>query len=189
MQQPKGGTGGDLPVIGMAAGVSRGAFDDLYQGCVDDLFAYLARRVGADLAEELTAQTFCDAWAGIASFDPTRGSFRAWVFGIASHHLARHWRTEQRRLRAYARHGTGPVAVDNVEAAVNRIDAERTLAALAGALSHLRTKDLTIVLLWAEDGLTYDEIAQAVGIPVGTVRSRLSRARRKLEVATGATRG
>lgn len=189
MQQGAGGFDVAMSLPSVVEGISADEFRVLYVETVDAIFGFLSRNVGPDLAEELTAQTFCEAWASRASFDTTRGSFRSWVFGIATHLMARHWRSESRRLRAFARHGTAAEDPDGVESVSSRIDAQRTMPALADALARMRVEDRSIVLLWATEELSYAEIADALAIPVGTVRSRLSRARQRLAAATGAVDG
>lgn len=189
MQQGAGGFDVAEPSLPEPGNDAADTFRDLYLGSVDAVFAYLSRRVGADLAEELTAQTFCEAWAGRARFDEDQGSFRSWVLGIATHLAARHWRTESRRLRAFARHGGTHVGADATDAVADQVDAQDMLPALAEALARLRADERSIVLLWAAEDLSYAEIADALSIPIGTVRSRLSRARRRLAAATGAVDG
>ena len=75
----------------------------MYDDHSASLFAYLARRLGREFAEDLLAETFRAAIDSYPRFDPTRGSERAWLFGIATNLLRRHWRTERRRLLALER--------------------------------------------------------------------------------------
>jgi RNA polymerase sigma-70 factor (ECF subfamily) len=105
---------------------------------------------------------------------------RPWLFGIATNLVRRHRRSERVRLQAYARLEVDG-AVDGVEAsAVARVDSQSVRRELAIALGKLRDGDRDALLLMAWAELSYEEIAEALGIPVGTVRSRINRARRRL---------
>ncbi|MCP2329041.1 RNA polymerase sigma-70 factor (ECF subfamily) [Hamadaea flava] len=138
---------------------------------------YLSRRIG-EPADDLLAETFLVAFRRRTSFEPIRLDARAWLFGIATNVLRRHVRQEERRYRAMAR-SAGLVAHVHVdEPTDDRLDAQALRAALAAALAALKPpdRDALLLLAWAE--LTYAEIAAALGIPLGTVRSRINRARR-----------
>jgi len=106
----------------------------------------------------------------------TRGQ---WLFGIAANLIRRHWRTERRRLRAYARTGVDPIG-DEAAEVERRVDAVAAAPAVAAALASLGAGEREVLLLFAWADLSYDEISTALGIPVGTVRSRLSRARARV---------
>lgn len=143
------------------------------------LMAYLTRRVGPALAADIASETFLVAFRRRHKFDTTHESARPWLFGIASNLLRRHRRREVRELRAYARTGSDPV-LSETQAVEDRIDAqraERQLAAALSALSHLQ-REVLLLTAWA--GLSPEEIARALDVPVGIVRSRLHRARRKM---------
>jgi RNA polymerase sigma-70 factor (ECF subfamily) len=146
----------------------------------DTIYRYLARRVGAPLADDLAAQTFTEAFAHRARYDPTRSSALPWLHGIAANLLRRHQRTEQRQLRAYARTGIDPVLESDLERVVERVDAYHAGPAIAAALAALKRGDRDVLLLYAWADLAYEDIAYALAIPVGTVRSRLNRARRQM---------
>jgi RNA polymerase sigma-70 factor (ECF subfamily) len=152
---------------------------DAFESSHDRLFGYVERRVGPDAAEDLVAEAFavaCDRWA---SYDPARGSVTAWLFGIATNLLRRQRRDERRQWRAYGRTGVDPLA--SAEPAVDeRLDAAASARALAGALASMKAGDRDVLLLYAWADLSYEEIAAALRIPIGTVRSRLNRARRRL---------
>lgn len=89
--------------------------------------------------------------------------------------------------RAFARTGLGPVPESPVEPADERVAAAAVRRRLAGALAALPARDRETLLLvaWAE--LTYEQVAEALDIPIGTVRSRLNRARRRMRRALGDT--
>jgi RNA polymerase sigma-70 factor (ECF subfamily) len=148
---------------------------------------YVARRVGASVADDVVGETFLVAFRRRRSYDLRRGDARPWLYGIASNLIHRHRRAEVRAYRALARTGVDPVApapTDEVDARLTAATAERDLATALAGLSR-GDRDVLLLFAWAE--LSYDQIAAALSIPVGTVRSRLHRARRKLREALGGT--
>lgn len=145
-----------------------------------DLLRYLTRRVGAADAEDLLGDVFVIALERRARYDPSASSARPWLYGIASNLLHRHRRDEARFLRALARTadtGTIEAAVDDVDA---RVDSQNASRRLADALADLSAGDRDVVLLVAWAQLSHEEIAVSLQIPVGTVKSRLHRARQQL---------
>ena len=138
---------------------------------------FLRRRAPSPLGEELAAETFLVAFAARERYDLVRADARPWLYGIAANLLRRHQRAEERRLRAYGRAATRTAdtgAFDGVDA---RLDAAASTQALATALSVLGPGERDALLLYAWAELSYEQIAEALGVPVGTVRSRLHRAR------------
>lgn len=147
------------------------------------VYAYLSRRVGRTVADDLAAETFVRAFERRSAYDSSAKRALPWLLGIAINLLAHHRRSEARRLRALVALG-GPEADERfVESAEGRIDAAAARASLVRALEALDDYDREALLLFAWADLSYEEIATALGIPVGTVRSRLNRARRKLRVS------
>lgn len=159
------------------------AFGVVFERHFAAIHGYLRRRLDRQLADELAAQTFLVAFDRRASFDPARSDSRPWLFGIATKLAQNHRRREVRELRAIA--ATRPeagAAIDGVEA---RVDAQRLRGRLAECLAELPAEEADVLrlLVWAE--LDQPEIAEALGIPVGTVKSRLSRARGRMRSALG----
>lgn len=155
-------------------------FARLYDDAAPRVFAYIARRLGSERAEDLTAEVFAQAWAGRDRYDPTRSDPVGWVFGIVQNLLRRHHRTAERQLRAYGRVPTDGPAPDPADAVVRQLDARAELAATVRALESLSDLDRDVTLLRAWAGLSYEQISEATGITVDAVRSRLSRARARL---------
>jgi RNA polymerase sigma factor (sigma-70 family) len=147
------------------------AFEELFERQFDSIYGYLARRVGPELARDLASETFTRAFAARKRYDPARGEARAWLFGIASNLVRRHYRDEERRLRAFAR------------LEVSREAAPPEEPRLAGALATLPREERDALLLFAWADLAYAEIASVLEVPVGTVRSRLHRARAHVRAA------
>jgi RNA polymerase sigma factor (sigma-70 family) len=150
-------------------------FVSLFERHFDAIHGYLARRAGRDAGSELTSEVFATAFAQRSRYDLARPDAAPWLYGIAANLLHRRRRTEARQLRAYARTG--------IDHASTSDPAERPDPALAAALGALKPADRETLLLFAWADLDYEQIAEALQIPVGTVRSRLNRARRQLRAA------
>ncbi|MEV4278013.1 RNA polymerase sigma factor [Actinoplanes xinjiangensis] len=138
---------------------------------------YLARRIGAP-ADDLLAETFLIAFRRRAAYQPLGLEVRPWLFGIATNVLHRHVRQEERHYRALARAAREQAAPHDDERADERVDAAALRADLAAALARLKPGDRDALLLLAYAQLSYAEIATTLGIPLGTVRSRINRARK-----------
>jgi RNA polymerase sigma factor (sigma-70 family) len=153
-----------------------------------NIYAYVARRLGPDLAEDVASETFLTAFDRRHSFDPERGDARPWLYGIASNLVARHVRAETRRYRALARAGgqESGSGDGHADAVAGRLDAAAVRGQLAEALRRLPEPVRAVLLLVAWAGLNQQEAAVALGIPAGTARSRLHRARSQMRQALGA---
>jgi RNA polymerase sigma factor (sigma-70 family) len=141
-----------------------------------DVERYLHRRIGPDLAEELLAETFVAAFKDRGRCRTSGGSALPWLYGIATNLLRRHRRTELRQLRAYARTGIDPAFEFEAES-LNRVSASSDAGRLAAILADLAERPRDALLLYALAELSYEEIALALDVPVGTVRTWLHRAR------------
>ena len=159
------------------------SFDEAFAAEFAPLHRYLARRVGASAADDLAAETFVVAFRNWGKLDPER-AVRPWLFGIAANVMRHHWRKERRMLRAYARTGLDPVFAEDDDA-VERADASVRRLELAEMLAALSRDEREILLLHAWAGLTDTEIAEALGLPIGTMKSRFSRTREKLRNQLG----
>lgn len=159
------------------------AFGVIFERHFSVIHGYLRRRLDRQLADELASQTFLVAFDRRAHFDHRHLDSRPWLFGIATNLARNHRRREIRELRAIAELTPDPVVgIDGIE---SRIDAERMRGLLAQALAELPTEEADVLLLLAWAELDQPEIASALAIPLGTVKSRLSRARRRLQVELG----
>jgi RNA polymerase sigma factor (sigma-70 family) len=142
---------------------------------------FFMRHVGPSRAEDLTMDTFMVAFARRHRFDAERGNAKPWLFGIATRLLLHEARSSRRRSAAYAKSPpdirTSPSEIDRLH---ERLEAEAEIAPILGRLRTLnrRERDPLLLLAWAD--LSYEEIAVALGVPIGTVKSRIARARRKL---------
>lgn len=150
----------------------------------DAIHRYLDRRAGRDVADELSGEVFRIAFEQRPRFKPIHESALPWLYGLATNLLLKHWRLGARELSALERVGCGLERHDTETAATDaRIDAEPLGRRLAAALAHLPAGDRDVVVLIAWEELSYEEVAAALAIPEGTVRSRLNRARRTLRAA------
>lgn len=157
------------------------AFAVIYERHHDTIFRYVARRVGVDRAADLTAEVFLRAFRLRRRYDPDRASCRPWLYGIATNVVGDDLRRFKRQQRIYlVIAGRVPPPEDPYQ----RSDEQLTAAAIGGelnrALGSLRSVDRNVFLLYAIENLTYQETADALRIPIGTVRSRLARARRTI---------
>jgi RNA polymerase sigma factor (sigma-70 family) len=166
-----------------------GRFGALFDRHATTVFRYLVRRVGVDAAESLLGDVFRVAFERRAIYDCARPNARPWLYGIATNLLAHHRRSEGRRIAATARLLARPrPAEDPTEELVERLDAADLWPQVAGAVAQLPEGERDALLLYVWEDLGYEEIARALEVPVGTVRSRLNRARqtlRELRAATG----
>jgi RNA polymerase sigma-70 factor (ECF subfamily) len=155
------------------------AFEALFERHAATVMRYLQLRVGYGLAEELMAETFVRAFDARRRFDSRRASALPWLYGIASNLIRMHFRTEERRLRAYrAAVGLETQPGDLTDESVARLHASELASAIAAALATLPVAQSDVLLLHSYAELTTEEIAEALGISTGSVRKRLHRARR-----------
>lgn len=145
------------------------------------IWAYVARLGGREGAEELAGDVFVAAFARRGTYDPQLGSVRSWLYGIASNLVRTQLRREGRAARAFERAGAQRIDDhDPVEDAFADLARREQLRAVLAALVRLARDDREIIALYAWERLSYGEIATALDIDIGTVRSRLFRARQRL---------
>jgi RNA polymerase sigma factor (sigma-70 family) len=161
------------------------SFALLFQRHATGLGRYAARRLGPGPAEDIVAETFLVAFRQRDHYDSARCDARPWLYGIAGNLIRRHHRDEVRQLRALARTGVDPVAESFTDRADARLAAGAASRAVAAAIAELDADQRDVLLLTTWAGLTYDQAAEALGIPEGTVRSRMNRARTRLRAALG----
>src|SRR5690242_6840894 len=184
-RRPSGQEPDEMPVLTEDAVVAasledRARFAAVFASHFELVHGCVRRRLGVDLADELAAETFVQAFQFRRRYQASVGPVEAWLLGIATNLVRRHRRTEQRRLRAYARRPSEAVDDDATALAEGRVVAAAARGAISRALASMRAVDRDVLLLFAWEDLSYTEIAGALGIPVGTVRSRLARARSQL---------
>jgi RNA polymerase sigma-70 factor (ECF subfamily) len=161
------------------------AFAGLYDRHAAIIHRYVARRLGAGIADDVVAETFLAAFRRRGSYDLSRADARPWLYGIAANEIGKHRRAEVRLLRAFARAGVDGVTEGHANLVADRVTAAAAHRRLAAVLAALPAGERDVLLLIAWADLSYSEVAVALGIPVGTVRSRLSSARRKARSVLG----
>jgi len=149
--------------------------------CAKSVYNHAFRLTGDwSAAEEVMAMTFLEAWRGRDKIAPDGGSLKPWLLGIATNLARGQHRAARRQRNALARLAVADELPDFADAVSGRLDDVARIKALHRALAALSRPELEVLALCVWSGLGYAEAAQALGIPVGTVRSRLSRARARL---------
>lgn len=145
--------------------------------------AFATYRVGRHAAEDVLSETFLVAFRRRADFDQTAESAGPWLLGIASRLIRRHRAVEAKQWRSFAAAVAGEEheTLGGLDEAMRRVDAQREVRALRERIAALAPRDRETLVLYAWQGLSYDQIAEALAVPVGTVRSRLNRVRGRLD--------
>ncbi|UUU23722.1 RNA polymerase sigma factor [Streptomyces sp. DSM 40750] len=158
------------------------AFAELFDTYARAVYNH-AFRLAADwsTAEDVMAATFMEAWRLRDRVDPEGGSLRPWLLGIATNTARNQFRSNRRYRAAAEAAAAAELSVpDHAEEVADRLDGRQRLATALTALAALRRPEREVIALCLGEGLDYEAAAEALGIPVGTVASRLSRARKKL---------
>jgi RNA polymerase sigma-70 factor (ECF subfamily) len=161
-------------------------FAEIFDRHAPHIQRYLARRLGRQSADDLVAETFLIAFDKRSRYQLERHDARPWLYGIATTLVGKHRREEVREYRLRNAIGAivpAPDADGHADVVAARVTAQAMHRLLAAALADLNAGDRDVLLLIAWEGLAYDEVANALTIPVGTVRSRLNRARRLVRAA------
>ncbi|HEY3882522.1 MAG TPA: RNA polymerase sigma factor [Trebonia sp.] len=163
------------------------AFGAVFDACAQSVYNHAFRLTGDwSTAEEVMAMTFLEAWRGRDSILADGGSLRPWLLGIATNVARGLRRTARRHRAALARLAVADELPDFADDVSGRLDDVARIKALHQALAGLPGPELEVLALCVWSGLSYAEAAEALHVPVGTVRSRLSRARAKLARLTDA---
>ncbi|MFJ3224362.1 RNA polymerase sigma factor [Streptomyces sp. NPDC086783] len=157
------------------------AFAGLYEENARAVYNHALRLTGSwSEAEDVMSDTFLTAWRVRETVEPEGGSLTPWLFGIATHKAHNVNRGLRRKLAFLARSPEPRPVEDFADETAGRIDDARRLAVVHDTLRQLRRQDREVIALCVAAGLDYQQAAEALNIPVGTVRSRLSRARNRL---------
>lgn len=155
------------------------AFARIFDRHHEAIYRFAWTRAGADRADDLASEVFRIAFERRHDYDPDHASAKPWLFGIASN-LAKQTHRESAR-REVARERTTPVERGSrVPDPEKHLRTEPGSSPAAEAVAQLPERDREPLLLYAWGDLTYEEIAQAIDVPVGTVRSRIHRARQQV---------
>lgn len=158
------------------------AFGALFEEHAADIYAFCFRRTADGRASEDLAQAvFLEAWRKREELDLSPDEVRPWLFGVALNLLRNHRRSLRRHRAALARLPRPRPDSDLGEDVVQRLEDEQRARAALDCFRVLSRDEQDVVALCAWAELTYDQAAQVLGVPVGTVRSRLARARDKVK--------
>ncbi|MDA8296396.1 MAG: RNA polymerase sigma factor [Actinomycetota bacterium] len=171
----------DAELIGRSVSGDDEAFVELLHRHEAAVWAYVARRVGRGQAKDLVSEVWIAAFGARCSYDPAFPGARPWLFGIARNVLRRHWRARldedlEADMEALAKRADPWPVVDE------RLDGA---AILRRILTQLRPEEREVLLLVVWDELSISEAARTVGVPAGTARYHLHRARVALRAAAG----
>jgi RNA polymerase sigma factor (sigma-70 family) len=155
-------------------------FATLFDRHAPRIHRYVTRRAGTEVAEDLVGETFLAAFAKRRRYDLAYRSAGPWLYGIATNLIGQHRREEVRQFRIRQASVPELDVPGHAERVAGDVTARALHGLLAAALAGLPGGDRDVLLLIAWEQLTYEETALALGIPVGTVRSRLSRVRTRL---------
>lgn len=166
----------DGSLMRLAAAGHVSAFPELMRRHGPAMHAYLERRGGRDTADDLLSEVFLRAYSGLRHYDERWADARPWLYGITRNVLREHWRRSAaedgwaRIARVAPDDDPWPDVDDRLDAAARRSSLHRALAALTAG-----ERDVLLLVTW--EGLSPAEASVALGIPQGTARSRLHRAR------------
>ena len=157
------------------------AFAELYDRHATSVYRYAARRIDRGAAEDIMSETFLVAFERRETFDSSYENALPWLLGIATTLIRKRARLEARAWKGMlAEHEAASVSIDQIERLGLRLDAESSIGKAITAIRRMSDGDRDVLLLHAWGDLTYEQIAIALEIPIGTVRSRLNRARTTL---------
>jgi RNA polymerase sigma factor (sigma-70 family) len=157
-------------------------FASIFDRHADEIYRYATRRVEAQAAADVVSDVFLVAFRKRGGYSQDRADARPWLYGITTEVISQHLRRRARLLAAVPAPPAAELFVDELS---DRIAAQRLRPVMLSVLAGLSPADRDLVLLvaWAE--LSYEQAAEALGIPVGTVRSRLHRIRAKVRRSIG----
>ena len=171
----------DLQLWQRACDGDTAAFGMLFDRHARAIYNYCFRRTADwSAAEDLTSLAFLEAWRRRADVQFLDGRVLPWLYGVATNLVHNHRRTLRRRRRALARLAPGQELPDFADEVVERVADEQQMRELLQRLRGLQREMQDVLALCAWCEMSYEDAALALGVPVGTVRSRLSRARARL---------
>jgi RNA polymerase sigma factor (sigma-70 family) len=175
----------DLELVRRVAAQDPGAFESLYRRYGPSVYGVALRILRqAFLAQEVVHDTFLALWNAPDAYDPSRGPFRAYLLSLAHHRAVDAVRREE-RLRDRERRSNPELAPveDQMEAVVEEVDLADRRRQVREALRALPEDQRRLVELMYFEGWTQTKIAEAERIPLGTVKSRVFAAMRRLREA------
>ena len=162
-------------------------FAVLFDRHAPHIHRYLARCADRQVADDLVAETFLAAFAKRDRYDLSYADARPWLYGIATNLVGQHRRDQARQARIRTAAPAEPAVPGHADRVAADVTAQAMRRVLEAALASLSTGDRDVLLLIAWEQLTYQEVARALAIPLGTVQSRLHRARAKVRQVLAGT--
>ncbi|MFD2077810.1 RNA polymerase sigma factor [Actinopolymorpha cephalotaxi] len=173
-----------------AKGDDPSAFGELFERHIDAVYNHCFRRTGSwEAAEDLASVVFLEAWRRRHDVSLSGESILPWLLAVANNVVRNRDRSLRRHRRLLAKLPPAVVAPDPADDAVSRVDDERAMQRVLEVFTRLLPDEQDVLALCVWAGLSYTDAAVALGIPVGTVRSRLSRAREHLRRLAGLEAG
>lgn len=173
----------DAEVI-LRSAASPHMFGEIFDRHFDAVHAYFARRTSRAAADDLSGDVFLKAFSLRMRYDPTYENALPWLYGIAQRRLLHHQRSIARGTQALRRVESRAMVestvADSIDDTASRLDALDAVDRLEGALATLSPADRETFMLAIFEGLSYEEISRSTAVPIGTVRSRLARARSEI---------
>jgi RNA polymerase sigma factor (sigma-70 family) len=180
-------TASDRDLVAQLRSGNGQALGELFDRHADRIYTYCFRRTASwAVAEDATSTVFLEAWRArerAAAYDGDAPSALPWLYGIATNVCRNLTRSQRRQAAALGRLPRPSPGPDHADEVGDRVDSERRMARIAGELAGLSERDREVIALVVWSGLSYEQAADALGVPVGTVRSRLARARGRLTAA------
>jgi RNA polymerase sigma-70 factor, ECF subfamily len=162
-------------------------FAVLFDRHAPHIHRYLARRTDRQAADDLVAETFLAAFAKRDRYDLSHSDARPWLYGIATNLVGQQRRDQARQYRISQAATAEPEVPGHADRVAADVTAQAMRPLLDAALAALSAGDRDVLLLIAYEQLTYQEVSRALDIPVGTVQSRLHRARTKVRQVLAGT--
>ena len=172
----------DERLVDRFLGGDRAAFDTLVRRYQDPVYRFVTWSIGDDEADDVAQDVFVEVYRSLATWR-RRSIFRTWLYGVARNVCRRHARRVAARVPVHGRIDVDDLP-DPSDPALRAAQRDANAVVLLAAIAGLPPGQRATIMLRAWEGLSYDEIAAAMNVPVGTVRSRLHAARRTLAAAT-----
>ena len=177
-------TPSDVELVDALRSGSGSALGELFDRHADRIYTYCFRRTASwATAEDATSTVFLEGWRSRDRAEAYGDAALPWLYGIATNVCRNLTRSQRRHAAALGRLPRPSDGADHADAVGERVDTERVMARIVAEMAALPERDREVIALVVWSGLTYEQAAQALGVPVGTVRSRLSRARTRLGTA------
>jgi RNA polymerase sigma-70 factor (ECF subfamily) len=178
----------DALLVGRIQAADEGALSTLYDRWVNQVYSIAAHILDCgDEADDVVERTFSQVWRDAGRYDPARGSVGSWIVVIARSHALTRRRSDVRRvrhdeLRSSYMENEGAVSVSSP---LQNVEASQDRELIRGAVGRLPEEQQRVVTMAYFEGLSQTEIAERLGVPLGTVKTRVRLAISKLRASLG----